>query len=478
MTAPASMEVSGGVEESKTATEPKPSAPTNVNAAMEEEESLPDPLKEALEAAEELAQSHPSKAITAFHAIVNTPDREDDAAQRLKEEAIYRLAKLHADAHQFQEVMLLLKTSDVFFAQIPKAKTAKIVRTIIDIVTKIPDSVDLQVDLCREVVAWCIAQKRTFLRQRIESRLATLLYARADYSGALALISKLLRELKKFDDKQLLVETHLVEARIDHALRNLPKAKAALTAARTAGNSIYVVPAMQAELDQMSGVLHCEEGDYKTAHSYFLEAFEAFDSLSDLRAPKCLEYMMLCLVLQGTPQDVSAVTSKHGLKYAGDGMNALIAIAAAAKERSLEAFDAARKTYGGVLAQDLLLTHHVHIVYEQLLESNLLKIIEPFSCVEIEHVATLINLPQKSVERKLSQMILDDKLYGTLDQGKGQLLVYERSTLDKTFSHGLELVGNLGMVVDSLFRRAQKMVHAGHAREGGGGGGEGAVSSA
>lgn len=86
---------------------------------------------------------------------------------------------------------------------------------------------------------------------------------RAGYKGFYSsplLGSQLLRELKKMDDKALLVEVQLLESKTYHALSNLPKARAALTSARTTANAIYCPPKLQAALDMQSGKALQEEG--------------------------------------------------------------------------------------------------------------------------------------------------------------------------------------------------------------------------
>ena len=86
-------------------------------------------------------------------------------------------------------------------------------------------------------------------------------------------------------------------------------------------------------------MLHAEEHDYKTAYSYFYEAFEQCNALEDPKALFKLKYMLLCKIMTNDAADVpSIVNSKAGLKYVGLDIDALKAVAQAYQERSLHQF--------------------------------------------------------------------------------------------------------------------------------------------
>jgi len=149
--------------------------------------------------------------------------------------------------------------------------------------------------------------------------------------AALSLIDNLLTELKRLDDKMILTEVHLLESRIYRGIGNLSKSKvsfffisffshqssclqqAALTSSRTAANAIYCPPILQASLDLQSGVLLAEDKDYKTAYSYFFEAFENLSAQGDESALGALKYMLLCKVMLNLVRLYSVVLSSSQL---------------------------------------------------------------------------------------------------------------------------------------------------------------------
>ncbi|NWH93512.1 PSD11 ATPase, partial [Aegithalos caudatus] len=385
----------------------------------------------------------------------------DEEAVQVKEQSILELGSLLAKTGQAEELGGLLKYVRPFLNSISKAKAARLVRSLLDLFLDMEAATGQEVDLCLECIEWAKSEKRTFLRQALEARLVSLYFdtERSQFCPCPLPGSQLLRELKKMDDKALLVEVQLLESKTYHALSNLPKARAALTSARTTANAIYCPPKLQAALDMQSGIIHAaEEKDWKTAYSYFYEAFEGNDSIDNPKAITALKYMLLCKIMLNSPEDVQALVSgKLALRYAGRQTEALKCVAQASKNRSLADFEKALTDYKVELRDDPIINTHLAKLYDNLLEQNLIRVIEPFSRVQIEHISSLIKLSKAEVERKLSQMILDKKFHGILDQGEGVLIIFDEPPVDKTYEAALETIQNMSKVVDSLYNKAKKL---------------------
>lgn len=409
------------------------------------------------------SQKRYDDAETKYYSVINAQYDADDLTKRAKflqdqETAILELGKIYQAQGSADKLVELARNSRKVLGAFAKSKTAKIVRTIVEDFDPIPNSVEAQNTTIRESIDWAVENKLSFLRQQLQLKLSAKLYEVGSYQEGLKIITGLLREYKKLDDKSSLVEVQLVESQIYHALRNIPKSRAALTSARTSANSIYCPTILQAELDCQSGILNAEDKDYKTAFSYFYESFEGFHSQNDSRAIIVLKYMLLTKIMLNLIDDVNVIlNNKNVVKYQSRDIDAMKAISTAYSKRSLKEFENALLTYSHELRSDQIIKNHFNALYDNLLEQNLLKIIESYSVVELSHISKTIGLNLQQVEGKLSQMILDKVFYGVLDQGNGWLIIYDQPRTDASYEASLELIKNLSSVVDLLYEKASSL---------------------
>ncbi|KAG6843917.1 hypothetical protein H0H87_011706 [Tephrocybe sp. NHM501043] len=361
----------------------------------------------------------------------NEHDRTEESSQSLREqeEALIKLGELYRDQQNAQGLADVITSSRAFMSSAAKAKTAKLIRTLLDLFIPLPAScLPLQISTLQSNIAWAKSTKRIFLKHSLETRLASLYLKEGRWKEALNIVDGLGVELKRLDDKMMLTECSLLESRVYRGVGNLAKAKAALTSARTAANSIYCPPPLQSALDLQSGILHAEDKDYTTAYSYFFEAFENM-SAQDIEGGEgalgALKYMLLCKVMLNLvrlflrfgvvraslidipglvwqPEDVTSLLSiKLALKYAQlREVESMRAIAQAHQARNLKDFEDVLREYKNELSSDPTIRSHLAALYDTLLEQNLLRIVEPYSVVEIEYVAECVGQGRQGVEAK------------------------------------------------------------------------------
>lgn len=110
------------------------------------------------------------------------------------------------------------------------------------------------------------------------------------------------------------------------------------------------------------------------------------------------------------------------------------------------------------LSDDLIVRNHLSALYDSLFEQNLLRVVEPYSRVELAFVADQIKVPLQVLEPKLGSMILDKSLVGVIDQGTGSLELFPEEA-DSTYAEEVDgTLQKVALVVESLYAKAIKVV--------------------
>ena len=269
------------------------------------------------------------------------------------------------------------------------------------------------------------------MKNKIQTRLAELYFIQGYHNQALETAQKALIDLKRYEDNLGLIVIQLIESKIHYATKGIAKAKAALTSVKTLCTKVYIEPVLQAEIDMHAGIFALHERDFNLSYSYFYESFDVYN-LTHVKKPnkalKALQYMILSKIMGGMIDDVSSIIfGKQARTYFKPEIEALKAVSESVKEKSVASLKENIRKFESVLLNDENIVHHLVNLQNELLEKNLIKIIQPYSVVEIDFVTMTIGLPYDEILLKLSQMILDKKINGILDQGRGSLILYEET---------------------------------------------------
>ena len=296
------------------------------------------------------------------------------------------------------------------------------------------------------------------MKSKIQLRLAEVYFINQYYAKALEICNKVIFDLKRYEDNLGLIQLLLLESKIHYATNGISKSKAALTSVKTLITKVYVEPKLQANIDLHAGILAAHEKDFNLAYSYFFEAFDVYNIPTQRRKAKALrafQFMILSKIVGDHLDEVNnVVLSKQGKDYYGKEVEALRSIESAVKEKSIkllkENIDKNIEYF-----KDPVIKYHINNLHNDLLEKNLIKIIKPYSVVEIDFVAKSIGLNYQDVLNKLRQMILDKKINGILDQGKGSLIIYEVETSNPYLDKSIETFKNLEKVVEALDKKVR-----------------------
>lgn len=218
-----------------------------------------------------------------------------------------------------------------------------------------------------------------------------------------------------------LLEVYALEIQMYTATKNTKRLKQLYEKALQVKSAIPH-PRIMGVIRECGGKMHMGARNFDGAHSDFFEAFKNYDEAGNARRIQCLKYLVLANML--ALSDIDPFDSPEAKPYTSNReIVSMTSLRGAYTRKDVREFEEILKQNSDSIMGDPFIREHIEELLSRFRSQVLLKLIEPYTRIEIPYAAKELNIEVRELEDLLVSLIIDGRINGKIDQVNNRLIL-------------------------------------------------------
>ncbi|KAI8137389.1 PCI domain-containing protein [Fennellomyces sp. T-0311] len=400
-------------------------------------------------------EDDPEGAITEFQGVVDAEEEKGDWGFK----SLKQMAKISFHLNKHQDTLRYYKQLLTYTkSAVTRNYSEKSINNILDYVSTADDMVFVEqfYQISLEALDE-MNNERLWVKTNL--KLAKLWLDRKEYGR----LTKILRELRKAcesgdgTDYQRkgthLLEVLALEIQMHTETKNNKKLKELYQQCLNVKSAIPH-PRIMGVIRECGGKMHMGEKEWDMAQTDFFESFKNYDEAGSPQRIQVLKYLVLANML--TESQINPFDSQETKPYKNDKeIVAMTNLVSAFQRKDIREFERILRTNRQSIMGDSFIRAYIDDVLRNIRTQVLVKLIKPYTRIELAFMAKQLNIAVEEVEELLIALILDKKIVGQIDQVNQRLVLEQRSTDTVKYETMEKWSNNLSKLCKTVTSRAQ-----------------------
>jgi len=367
-------------------------------------------------AKESLESGEHEEALEGFGAVVDM--QEEKAEWGFK--ALKQIVKLRFKLAQYDKMMTAYREMLSYVkSSVTRNDAEKKINSLLDFVSS-STSTDLLQEFYDITLQALQEAKNDRLWFKTNLKLCGLYFQTKDFGRLTRTLKELHKSCKRDDGTDdvkkgtQLLEIYAIEVQMYTEQKNNKKLKELYHQA-LAIKSAIPHPRILGVIRESGGKMHMTERSFESAATDFFEAFKAYDEAAIGRRIQCLKYLVLANMLMES--EVDPFDAQEAKPYKNDPeVLAMTNLISAYQKNEISEFEEVLRQNRKSIMDDHFIRDYIEDLLKNIRTQVLLKLIKPYTRIRLPFISQELNIPAQDVEHLLVSLILDNRVFGHIDQ--------------------------------------------------------------